>query len=99
MPPHMIPLQTPTTERTTHQAQGTPGIMQGMYGSQFGMQHGMSPWGMGMSQGMGFGSPGPGRFTQFSEEKVATLQSRLAKKLGPEYITQRPGPGGGPKLR
>jgi len=42
---------------------------------------------------------GPSRFSQWSEEKVAALQVRLAKKLGPEYVTQRPGPGGGPKLR
>jgi recombination DNA repair RAD52 pathway protein len=39
------------------------------------------------------------RFSAWSEEKIATLQSRLARKLGPEYVTQRPGPGGGPKLR
>lgn len=30
--------------------------------------------------------------------KIATLQAKLNKKLGPEYISQRPGPGGGPKL-
>ena len=42
---------------------------------------------------------GSGRFSQWSEEKVASLQARLARKLGPEYVTQRPGPGGGPKLR
>lgn len=29
---------------------------------------------------------------------IATLQAKLNKKLGPEYISQRPGPGGGPKL-
>lgn len=39
------------------------------------------------------------RFSQWSEEKVATLQARLARKLGPEYVTQRPGPAGGPRLR
>ena len=39
------------------------------------------------------------RFSQWSEEKVATLQARLSRKLGPEYVTQRPGPSGGPKLR
>ncbi|TXT13725.1 hypothetical protein VHUM_01092 [Vanrija humicola] len=26
------------------------------------------------------------------------MQARLAKKLGPEYVSQRPGMGGGPKL-
>ncbi len=36
--------------------------------------------------------------TQESERKIAELQVKLNKKLGPEYISQRPGPGGGPKL-
>jgi DNA repair and recombination protein RAD52 len=31
-------------------------------------------------------------------KKIATLQVKLDQKLGPEYISQRPGPGGGPKL-
>jgi DNA repair and recombination protein RAD52 len=30
--------------------------------------------------------------------KIAQLQTKLNQKLGPEYISQRPGPGGGPKL-
>ncbi|TEB20606.1 recombination protein Rad52 [Coprinellus micaceus] len=30
--------------------------------------------------------------------KIANLQAKLNQKLGPEYISQRPGPGGGPKL-
>ena len=29
---------------------------------------------------------------------IATLQAKLNQRLGPEYISQRPGPGGGPKL-
>ncbi|KAI9067878.1 hypothetical protein FKP32DRAFT_1562891 [Trametes sanguinea] len=40
-------------------------------------------------------------FVDVSEEsarKIAALQAKLDKKLGPEYISQRPGPGGGPKL-
>lgn len=40
-------------------------------------------------------------FMEMSEEssrKIATMQAKLNKKLGPEYISQRPGPGGGPKL-
>ena len=40
-------------------------------------------------------------FMDMSEEsakKIATLQAKLDKRLGPEYISQRPGPGGGPKL-
>ncbi|CAA7267231.1 unnamed protein product [Cyclocybe aegerita] len=31
-------------------------------------------------------------------KKIASLQVKLDQKLGPEYISQRPGPGGGPKL-
>ncbi|RXK39941.1 hypothetical protein M231_02736 [Tremella mesenterica] len=71
------------------------------------MSHHGSVSGAGMSfgtayaSGSAFGQPSQGfgaKFTQWSEEKVATLQARLAKKLGPEYITQRPGPAGGPKL-
>jgi DNA repair and recombination protein RAD52 len=30
--------------------------------------------------------------------KIAQLQSKLNQKLGPEFISQRQGPGGGPKL-
>lgn len=36
--------------------------------------------------------------TTASAQKIAKLQATLDKKLGPEYISQRPGPGGGPKL-
>ncbi|CAL1699340.1 unnamed protein product [Somion occarium] len=46
-----------------------------------------------------------GNFSNFSQmssaetaRKIATMQAKLNKKLGPEYISQRPGPGGGPKL-
>jgi len=31
-------------------------------------------------------------------QQIATLQAKLNKKLGPEYISQRPGPGGQGKL-
>jgi DNA repair and recombination protein RAD52 len=37
--------------------------------------------------------------TPWSEERLAQMQVRLSRKLGPEYVSQRPGPGGGPKLR
>ena len=36
--------------------------------------------------------------TEETARKIAALQAKLNKKLGPEYISQRPGPGGGPKL-
>ncbi|KAG5646764.1 hypothetical protein DXG03_002450 [Asterophora parasitica] len=49
-----------------------------------------------------FGSPQPSFFKpELSEAttlKIASLQAKLNQKLGPEYISQRPGPGGGPKL-
>ncbi|GMK55457.1 hypothetical protein CspeluHIS016_0205130 [Cutaneotrichosporon spelunceum] len=91
----MVPLQTPTTARTTYQAQGTP-LANVVEGSQFGMHHGM-PIAPFMSQGFS-GTPGPAQFTTWSEEKVATMQARLQRQLGPEYVTQRTGHGGGGKL-
>ncbi|KAG9093612.1 DNA repair protein rad52 [Ceratobasidium sp. UAMH 11750] len=37
--------------------------------------------------------------SQFSSaEQLAAMQAKLNKKLGPEFLSQRPGPGGGPKL-
>ena len=35
------------------------------------------------------------RISQFTAIQIATLQSRLDKQLGPEYISTRAGPGGG----
>ena len=34
----------------------------------------------------------------WSATRLATLQVKLAQRLGPEYLSQRPGPGGGAKL-
>ena len=31
-------------------------------------------------------------------QQIATIQAKLDKKLGPEFISQRPGPGGAGKL-
>ena len=53
--------------------------------------HGV-PWWMAQPREL------PSRLTPWSEEKLAQLQVRLQRKLGPEYIANRPGPGGGPKL-
>ncbi|KZT25755.1 recombination protein Rad52 [Neolentinus lepideus HHB14362 ss-1] len=36
--------------------------------------------------------------SQSTARKIAELQAKLDMKLGPEFISQRPGPGGGPKL-
>lgn len=33
-----------------------------------------------------------------SAAKIAALQANLNRQLGPEYLSQRPGPAGGPKL-
>lgn len=34
------------------------------------------------------------RLNQYTAQQIATLQSRLDKRLGPEYISSRQGPGG-----
>lgn len=31
----------------------------------------------------------------WSATRLATLQAKLSQRLGPEYLSQRPGPGGG----
>ncbi|EXJ61451.1 uncharacterized protein A1O5_11767 [Cladophialophora psammophila CBS 110553] len=36
----------------------------------------------------------PPRITEYTAQEIATLQSRLDKQLGPEYISSRAGPGG-----
>ncbi|TFK71288.1 Rad52 22 double-strand break repair protein [Pluteus cervinus] len=36
--------------------------------------------------------------SESTARKIASLQVKLNQRLGPEYISQRPGPGGGPKL-
>ncbi|WOO81491.1 DNA repair and recombination protein rad22 [Vanrija pseudolonga] len=106
-PPNMMPLQTP---RTPGGAQGgfssagytASSVMGANDGSQWGAHHGApSAWGgsqWGGTQGGFGGQPTQGRFTPWSEERIAMMQARLAKKLGPEYVSQRPGMGGGPKL-
>ncbi|GJE94785.1 Rad52/22 family double-strand break repair protein-domain-containing protein [Phanerochaete sordida] len=53
------------------------------------------------SFGANAAAPPPPVFQDISEEtavRIATLQAKLNKKLGPEFVSQRPGPGGGPKL-
>lgn len=34
------------------------------------------------------------RISEYTAQEIATIQSRLDKQLGPEYISSRPGPGG-----
>ncbi|KAF8842441.1 hypothetical protein BDN67DRAFT_965772 [Paxillus ammoniavirescens] len=45
-----------------------------------------------------FANPFNGSIPEDSATRIATLQAKLNKKLGPEYISQRPGPAGCPKL-
>lgn len=53
---------------------------------------------------LGFFPLSHGNFSQmsstssFSADRLAEMQAKLNKKLGPEFISQRPGPGGGAKL-
>jgi len=37
----------------------------------------------------------PNRMSEYTAVEIATLQSRLDRQLGPEYISTRSGPGGG----
>jgi DNA repair and recombination protein RAD52 len=111
MDPRKAPIQTPQQPGTRSSANGyhpqpytaTPGpapMLQGNDGSQFGAHHGTPATPAWHTQGGGgYGMPSPGRFTSWSEERVAMMQSRLQKRLGPEYVTTRPGPSGGGKLR
>jgi DNA repair and recombination protein RAD52 len=39
-----------------------------------------------------------GSISEETAKKIASLQAKLNQKLGPEFISQRPGPSGGPKL-
>lgn len=50
-------------------------------------------------QAAGAPSGGIMGISEYTALQISTLQNRLAKKLGPEYITRRPGPGGGVQLR
>lgn len=83
-PPDQMPIQTPQTPG----GGGFPGHVMDGQSSQWGSHHGSQ------MLGFGYGSQATPRFTQWSEERVAMMQSRLNKKLGPEYISQRPGGGG-----
>jgi DNA repair and recombination protein RAD52 len=60
--------------------------------------HGTQVCSSSMSFGSGYNEPSFMDLSQESANKIASLQAKLNKKLGPEYISQRPGPGGGPKL-
>ncbi|KAK2461230.1 hypothetical protein APHAL10511_006757 [Amanita phalloides] len=62
--------------------------------------HGSPVWG-GTFNPYAFGTQNSFMSEDVSEataKKIATLQVKLNQKLGPEYISQRPGPGGASKL-
>lgn len=50
------------------------------------------------SQPTGAGEASFMDLSQASALKIAELQAKLDRKLGPEYVSQRPGPGGNTKL-
>lgn len=59
--------------------------------------HDAFPVGAGGSALTGDIDPDTG-LPMWSATRLATLQCKLNQRLGPEYLSQRPGPGGGPKL-
>lgn len=52
----------------------------------------------GASMNTSYAEPALIDLSEETAKKIATLQAKLDRKLGPEYISQRPGPGGGMKL-
>ena len=60
--------------------------------------HDAFPVGAGGSALTGDIDPDTG-LPMWSATRLATLQCKLNQRLGPEYLSQRPGPGGGPKLK
>lgn len=86
------------------QAEPIPNLVQSGMTSYNANMHGAPSMYM-PSQLYAFGTPQPVKseyveptISVESATKIATLQAKLDMKLGPEYISTRPGPGGGPKL-
>lgn len=64
-----------------------------------GDQHRGGPAIIGMPNNPGASTANPfeepeRRISEYTASEIATLQSRLDKQLGPEYISARPGAGG-----
>ena len=53
----------------------------------------MMPNSTGNTSGNPFGEP-QRRMNEYTAKEIATLQAQLDKKLGPEYISSRPGAAG-----
>ncbi|CAD6500125.1 BgTH12-04228, partial [Blumeria graminis f. sp. triticale] len=49
---------------------------------------------LGSSSRIGLASPTRRQIPVYTAQEIATLQARLEKKLGPEYLSSRSGPGG-----
>ncbi|KAJ7449098.1 Rad52/22 family double-strand break repair protein-domain-containing protein [Mycena galericulata] len=71
----------------------------GMHGAFNPNMHSTQPFLGSVSMG-GFSNPlqASTSMCESTYERVNRLQAKLNQKLGPEFISQRPGPGGGPKL-
>ncbi|WRT66896.1 uncharacterized protein IL334_003860 [Kwoniella shivajii] len=76
----------------------TPQARSGQRDNNFGMMDPDASWMSNHGQQSFMGPSSTQGTSSWSEERIQMLQARLARKLGPEYVTQRPGPGGGPKL-
>lgn len=75
---------------------GSPGVS--VHGSMsFSPQMHGAP-GFSNDQSFSLDSPSFMGLSESTTMQIAALQAKLNQKLGPEYISQRPGPGGGPKL-
>ncbi|ODO03521.1 hypothetical protein L198_02369 [Cryptococcus wingfieldii CBS 7118] len=74
---------------------GYSGVQGGGNQSLADSSHGNGSFGFGNGT---FTSTQRGCASQWSEDRVEQIQARLKRKLGPEYVTQRPGPGGVQKL-
>lgn len=64
-----------------------------------GDQHRGGPPSVGMPNAIGTVTANPfeepqRRISEYTAQEIATLQARLDKKLGPEYISSRPGAAG-----
>jgi DNA repair and recombination protein RAD52 len=87
---HLIDAYNPSPFNSSIRSHGAMSFNPGMHGPPFAQQLFSL-----------FGSQSPFCNDSISEEtakKIATLQVKLDRKLGPEFISQRPGPAGGPKL-
>lgn len=84
-----------TTDMTTYNAQAGPSRTSANGGSHQprALTQYDYPGGWGAQTFSGVGG-----LTQDSASRIATLQAKLNQRLGPEYLSQRPGPGGGKKL-